>query len=106
MLLLPRRIVSGERSTLAVLELEADSSPLKVLCLQHIRNGREVLHLKGLGVDITTERVELFFAQAGADSTKDACLGTTKRTEKRQQAAALQIRSGSRGCRSLRQVIL
>jgi hypothetical protein len=29
MLLLPRRIVSGERATLAVLELEADSSPLK-----------------------------------------------------------------------------
>jgi hypothetical protein len=38
----------------------------QVLCLQHIRDGREVLHLKGLGVGITTEGVAFFFAQGRA----------------------------------------
>ncbi len=45
----------------------------QVLCLQHIRDGQEVLHLKDLEVDITTEGVAFFLRKAGL--AKDALLG-------------------------------
>jgi hypothetical protein len=35
----------------------------QVLCLQHIRAGKEVLHLKDLEVNITAKGVAVFFAQ-------------------------------------------
>jgi hypothetical protein len=45
----------------------------QVLCLQHIRDGQEVLHLRDLGVDITTEELRFFLLDAGL--AKDASLG-------------------------------
>jgi hypothetical protein len=35
-----------------------------VLCLQHIRDGKEVLHLKDLGVNITAKGVALFLLRS------------------------------------------
>ena len=54
----------------------------QVLCLQHMRDGQEVLHLKDLGVDITTEELRFFLLDAGWLMVPR--LATTKRGEKRE----------------------
>src|SRR5712664_3370869 len=57
--------------------------------MQHIRDGLEVLHLKNLGVNVTTEtKLRSFLWELGPNRP---CLATTKLTEKREQAPALHM---------------
>ena len=60
---------------------------MQVLCLQHIRDGLEVLHLKNLEIGITTAtQLRFFLREAGAkdalrgDDETDGKAGASSRT--------------------------